>query len=86
MKSMKHGRHISSAEITNISEHGFWVFLGESEYFLPFEKFPWFKEAKISEITDLEVLHGRHLHWPKLDVDLSIDIIERPDDFGLVAK
>lgn len=86
MKSVKRGKGILRAEITNISEHGFWVFLGGSEYFLPFEKFGWFKEAKISEITDLEVLHGRLLHWPKLDVDLSIDIIKDPDKYKLVAK
>ncbi len=86
MKSLKRGKHILKTEITNISEHGFWVFFGGKEYFLPFEKFPWFEEAKISEITDLRVVHEKYLHWPKLDVDLSIDILKQPDKYKLVAK
>ena len=35
------------SEVTNISHHGFWVFLGDRELFLPFEEFPWFKEAPV---------------------------------------
>ena len=86
MKSLKRGKHISKAEVTNISEHGFWIFLEGKEYFLPFEKFPWFKNAGINQITDLQVLHKRHLYWPQLDIDLSLTIIEQPDKYSLIAK
>ena len=34
------GRAISEAEVTNISRHGFWAFLGDRELCLPFEEFP----------------------------------------------
>lgn len=27
-------------EVTNISEHGFWLFIDDKEYFLPFKQFP----------------------------------------------
>jgi hypothetical protein len=73
-------------EVTNISEHGFWILLQGTEYFLPFEKFPWFREAKVAEITTVEVYHENHLYWPKLDVDLSLDIIHDPDKYKLVSK
>lgn len=73
-------------EITNISEFGFWLFMKGKEYFLPFEKFPWFKDASIGQITKIELWHGTHLHWPKLDVDLSISIIEQPEKYKLIAK
>lgn len=86
MKSLKRGKHISKAEITNISEHGFWVLLEKQEHFLPFDKFPWFKDASICQITDLQVLHKTHLYWSQLDVDLSIDIIQHPEKYNLIAK
>ena len=80
----KHGKTISEVEVTNISQHGFWVLIDDSEYFLSFEKYPWFKDARISEITELEVIHNHHLHWPGLDVDLSLEILQQPDKYPLV--
>jgi len=86
MKSLKHGKNISRPEITNISQHGFWILLGQNEYFLPFEQFPWFKNANINQITNLQLLHGTHLYWPQLDVDLSLAIIEHPEKYKLISK
>ena len=83
MTSSKLGENISAAEVTNISAHGFWLFVGEKEYFLPYEKFPWFRDAKIGEILDVELLHGFHLHWPRLDVNLEVATLDDPDRFPL---
>ena len=86
MKSLKRGKNILKPEIVNVSEHGFWVLIEEKEYFLPFEKFPWFKKASIEQISNLELLHDNHLSWPMLDIDLSLNIIEHPENYQLVAK
>ena len=86
MKSLEPGKTTSACEVTNISRHGFWILVDDAEYFLPYEKFPWFKEARVSEITNVEFSHGHHLYWPKLDVDLSLDIIRDPDKYKLVSK
>ncbi len=86
MKSLKCGKNISRPEVTNISEHGFWIFLNDREYFLAFEQFPWFRDVKVRQIANVELWHGDHLYWPELDVDLSINIIEHPEKYKLVAK
>jgi len=86
MKSLKNGKNTLKAEITNISERGLWILLEEKEYFLPFEKYPWFKNAKISSITNLQILHGHHLYWPELDVDLTTEILENPENYPLIYK
>ena len=75
-----------SAEVTNILKHGFWLLLGENESFLPFENFPWFKNAPVPALLNVELLNAHHLYWPDLDVDLAIESIERPERFPLVAK
>jgi hypothetical protein len=86
MKLLKNGKNISKPEITNISEHGFWIYLKGKEYFLSFSIYPWFKDAKVSSITDVELLRGHHLYWPKLDVDLTIEILEKPEKYPLTYK
>lgn len=73
-------------EVANISRHGFWVFLGDRELFLPFEEFPWFRSASIAAILNVERPHARHLYWPDLDVDLSVDSIEHPERYPLKAR
>lgn len=37
----------SKAEVTNISTHGFWVLVDDRELYLPFEEFPWFRQATV---------------------------------------
>jgi hypothetical protein len=86
MKSEAVGESILEVEVTNISEHGFWLFIGEKEYFLPFKQFPWFKEATIAEISDVVFLNSEHLFWEKLDIDLTLNMIEYPEKYPLVSK
>ena len=86
MKSTIHGKNISEIEVTSISLHGIWIFINNKEYFLPFECFPWFKDAKIAEIYNVQLLHDSHLYWEMLDIDLSIDQLVNPDKYPLVYK
>jgi hypothetical protein len=80
------GTATSQAEVTNISRHGFWLLLDERELFLPFEEYPWFKRAPVEAILRLDRPQPNHLHWPDLDVDLSVDSIEHPERYPLKAK
>ncbi len=56
------------------------------EMFLPFEQFPWFKDASVGAILNVVMPHAGHLYWPDLDVDLSLESIEHPERFPLVSK
>lgn len=73
-------------EVTNISMHGFWLLLGEKEFFLPFNEFPWFKDARISEISDVTLINDQHLFWEKLDIDLTLNMIQNPQKYPLISK
>lgn len=86
MKSLKNGKSILKPEITNISEHGFWLFLKDKEYFLSFNEYPWFKNANISSITNVKLIHNHHLYWPKLDIDLSVEILANPEKYPLTYR
>ncbi|MCX6579828.1 MAG: DUF2442 domain-containing protein [Candidatus Aminicenantes bacterium] len=82
----KHGKNTSVVEVTNISLHGLWLYVNGKEYFLPYEDYPWFKEARVSELHDVKLYHGDHLYWPKIDVDLGVDSLEHPEQFPLIYQ
>ena len=80
------GRRTSLVEVTNVSAHGFWLFVGERELFVPFKQFPWFRDATIRAITNVRRPSPHHLHWPDLDVDLAVESITHPERYPLVSQ
>ena len=85
MRSGKLGKH-TSAEVSNVSATGFWLLIADKERFLPFAKFPWFREARIRELINVELQSPNHLYWPDLDIDLSVESVDYPDRFPLVSQ
>lgn len=74
------------AEVTNISKHCFWLLLGNEELAVAFKDFPWFKNATVEQITNVQWQSLDHLYWPALDIDLSVQSIRDPAGFPLVSK
>jgi hypothetical protein len=86
MKSETPGGSTSVVEVTQISKHGFWLLLPAGEVFLSFETFPWFRAAAIGQIQNVTLLHGQHLYWPDLDIDIAIESIHHPELYPLISK
>ena len=76
----------SDVEVANIDKHGLWVFVRGAEYFLPYSEYPWFRDAKVAHILDVELLHEDHLYWPSLDVDLSVKTLRDPEAYPLTYQ
>jgi hypothetical protein len=58
--------------------------VGDKEYLLPFAEYPWFAEAKAADIHNVELLHGIHLRWEMLDVDIELASLEVPAGYPLI--
>ncbi|MDQ5887666.1 MAG: hypothetical protein RL210_1684 [Pseudomonadota bacterium] len=86
MTSVALGSIISAAEVTHVSRDGFWILLQNEELFVPFVEFPWFRDASIGQLMNVEWPQSNHLYWPDLDVDLSVESIRNPADFPLRAR
>ena len=86
MPSAQLGRNTSLVEVTNVSAHGFWLFVGERELFVAFQHFPWFRDASIRAITNVQLPSPHHLYWPDLDIDLAVESIEHPEKYPLVSQ
>jgi hypothetical protein len=86
MKSETLGTSTSEVEVTQISKQGIWLLLNDTEHFLSFDNFPWFKNASVSAIHDVELLNHHHLYWRELDIDLAVESIQQPEKFPLIAR
>ena len=86
MRSARAGKPILQVEVTNVSKHGFWLLMQNREVFLPFESFPWFRDAPIGKLLNVQLPHPHHLYWPDLDVDLAVESIEHPERYPLISK
>ncbi len=75
-----------TVKVTNISINGIWLLAKNREYFLPYNDFPWFKDAKVSAIFNVKLLHSHHLYWPQLDVDIELASLESIENYPLVYK
>lgn len=86
MKFVQRGKSTSDVEVTNVSQHGFWIFIGGREVYASFRDFPWFEDASIGELTAVELPGPGHLYWPRLDIDLAVDSLDHPDRYPLVSR
>ena len=86
MKLLERGINTSKVEVLNISPNGLWLSVREREYFLPYDQFPWFRNARLAEIQRVQLLHGCHLYWDRLDVDLDLASLDQPSHFPLTYR
>ena len=86
MKSALRGKSTSATEVTSVSAHGVWLWLGDREVFLSYDRFPWFKEGSVGQVLNVKRVSETHLHWPDLDIDLHVGSIEHPEKYPLVSR
>ncbi len=86
MKSQKLGKNILEIEVLSISNNGVWLLVKDQEYFMDFKYFPWFRDSCISHVLNVELIHGHHLYWPDLDIDLELNSLAQPENYPLVAS
>lgn len=80
------GVSTSEIEVSLVSRKGFWLLLDNEELFVSYLEFPWFNQATIEQITNIERPSPNHLYWPLLDVDLAVESIREPGLFPLISK
>ena len=86
MSSLTHGKNTSAVEVTHISIHGIWLLAQGKEMFMSYKDFPWFKDQTVKAIIHVEEQSPGHFYWPDIDVDLTCEIIEHPEQYLLKAS
>lgn len=75
-----------NVEVTFISKNGLILLVGETEYYLPYGKFPWFKTASVNDVFNVQMKGKNRIRWEALDVDLNLSIINNPENYPLIAN
>ncbi len=75
-----------TVEVTHISRSGLILLVGDKEYYLSYGQFPWFKQAAVADVFNVQMLGRNRIRWDALDVDLSLSIINDPSNYPLVAE
>ena len=86
MKSAAPGRRSSAVELGVVSARGFWLRIDTREHFVTYVDFPLFRNATRAELSDVTLLHGFHLRWRRLDIDLELESIEDPSRYPLIDR
>jgi ribosomal protein S1 len=82
---LKNGNH-TSAKVQVIVSDGIVLDISGNTYFLSYTANPWFKNAKVSDVFDVEPISDVGVRWKNLDVDLAIDSFINPQKYPLIAK
>jgi hypothetical protein len=86
MKSVPTPIPASTAEVLYVTPLGLRLLVDGRELFASFQDFPWFEEASIRQLIEIERPAPDHLRWPALDVDLELDALLHPEKYPLVSK
>jgi hypothetical protein len=86
MASEGHKERSRNSPLLRIEQEGFWLQGGGREYFVSFEQYPIFETATVAEIFDVETPFPGDFHWPQLDADIEIDMLEHPENYPLLAR
>ena len=87
MSSARSGKRFTgTAEVVSVTAAGVSIIIDGRERFMPFAGFPWFKDATIAQILNVEHDFEDDLRWPDLDVDLHVESIDHPERFPLIWR
>ena len=81
-QSIKH----TSVNVRSIMPDGIFLTVYGNDYYLSYNRLPWFRDAKLSDIFNVEMIGDDAIRWDALDVDLEIDSLKYPERFPLVMK
>jgi hypothetical protein len=65
---------------------GIFITVCENDYYLSYNRLPWFRSAKTSDIFNVKMVGDYGIRWDTLDVDLEIDSLKYPERYPLIMK
>jgi hypothetical protein len=75
MEFITQSKGVSDIEVLNISKHGIWLATRDHELFISFKEFPWFQDATVRKLMNVEQRTPSCLHWPDLAIDLAVQSV-----------
>ena len=78
--------HNTSAGVLMINAQGILISVEGQDYFLSYNRVPWMKDARISDVLNVRMSGRSAIEWETLDVGLEIESLKHPERYPLIMK
>lgn len=76
----------TSVSVLMINDKGLMLSVLGNDYFVSYNRLPWMRNARISEVLNVQLSGKSAIEWPELDIDLEIESLQHPERFPLIMK
>lgn len=76
----------TSASVLMINSQGIMLSVLGNDYFISYNRIPWLRDARISDVLNIQISGRSAIAWPALDVDLEIESLKHPERYPLLMK
>jgi hypothetical protein len=84
--SLKKNGADTFVKVLAIMPGGVMIEIREGEFFLPYQRNPWFKNAPVSEVFNVKMDGEDSIRWDMLDVELEVESLIHPEKYPLIMK
>lgn len=76
----------TSVSVLMINMQGIMLSVQGRDYFLSYNRVPWMKDARISDVLNVKMCGHSAIEWETLGVDLEIESLKHPERYPLIMK
>ena len=76
----------TSVNVLMINAQGIMLSVLGRDYFLSYNRVPWLKEARISNVLNVRMAGRNEIEWPEIDGALEIESFKHPVRYPLIMK
>ncbi len=76
----------TSVSVLMINDKGLMLSVLGNDYFVSYNRLPWLRDARVSEVLNVQMSGRTAIEWPSLDIDLEIESLKHPERYPLIMK
>ena len=76
----------TSVSVLMINAQGIMLSVLGNDYFISYNGMPWLKDARISDVLNVQMSGRSAIEWKNLDIDLEIESLKHPERYPLIMK
>jgi len=84
--SLNNNLQNTSVSVLMINAQGIMLSVQGNDYFISYNRVPWLKDARISDVLNVRMSGRSAIEWTSLDIDLEIESLKHPERYPLIMK
>ena len=84
--SLNNNLQNTSVSVLMINAQGIMLSVQGNDYFISYNRMPWLKDARISDVLNVRMSGRSAIEWTSLDIDLEIESLKHPERYRLIMK